>query len=144
MFNKQPEERLTAWKELRERIDASSDPLTDVALFWSNAPLIPFNHNIDQYNAQSWSTPWEIIVENKYDDFTLSLMIAWTLKLTNKFRDSNIEIKSMVDEKRTKLYNLVYVDNTSVLNYDKWTSVSVEDIPKSLLVEYLISVKRPR
>jgi hypothetical protein len=144
MFKKSPDERLSEWKSLRDNINSSDDPLNVVAEFWSQAPLIPYNRHIDQYNPKSWPTPWEIIVDNQYDDFTLGVMIGYTLKLTEKFANSKIEIRTMVDENRTKLYNLVYVNDSIVLNYDKWKTIKAQEIPDSFLLENLVDISKPR
>jgi hypothetical protein len=144
MFNKVTDDRLSEWKSLRNAVDQDTDPLNMVAEFWGQAPLIPYNHKIDQYNPNSWPTPWEIIVENRYDDFTLGIMIGYTLKLTEKFSNSKIEVRTMVDENRTKLYNLVYIDNNMVLNYDKWQSTEAKNIPDSFLMENLVDITMPR
>lgn len=144
MFNKSSDDRLSEWRLLRETLDNSNNPLDIVTEFWSNAPLITFNYTIDQYNPNSWPTPWDIITDNKYDDFTLGVMIGYTLKLTKKFSNSKIELRTMVDENRTRLYNLVYVDDTMVLNYDKWKAIKAQDIPDSFLLENLIDITRPR
>jgi hypothetical protein len=50
----------------------------------------------------------------------------------------------MVDENRTKLYNLVYIDDNMVLNYNKWNSTPVEEIPNSFLLENIIDLPRLR
>ena len=71
-------------------------------------------------------------------------MIGYTLKLTEKFSNSKIEVRTLVDENRTKLYNLVYIDNNMVLNYDKWKSIEAEKIPDSFLMENLVDIARPR
>jgi hypothetical protein len=81
MFEKSVEARLSAWASHRAELDNSEDPLTITWEFWRHSPYIPYNHNIEPFNPRSWPTPWDIIVENKYDDFTKSLMIAWTLKI---------------------------------------------------------------
>ena len=144
MFKRPPDERLSEWKSFREELDKSDDPLYKVAEFWGNAPLVLHNHRIDQYNQKSWPTPWEIIVDNKYDDFTLGLMIGYTIKLTEKFANSRVEVRTMVDKNRTKLYNLVYIDDNMVLNYDKWQITTAQDIPDSFLLENLVDISRPR
>jgi hypothetical protein len=144
MFNKPADERLSEWKSLRDTINHSDDPLLTVAEFWGKAPVIPYNHRIDQYNHKSWPTPWEIIVDNRYDDFTLGLMIGYTLKLTEKFANSKVELRTMVDQDRTKLYNLVYIDDETVLNYNKWNSIKAQDIPESFLLENLINISSHR
>lgn len=144
MFKHPPDRRLSEWKELRERLDHSDDPFVEIMEFWGQAPTIPYNHTIDQYNQQSWPTPWDIIVENKYDEFTVGLMIGYTLKLTEKFANSKVELRTMVDKDRTKLYNLVYVDDNIVLNYDRWNIIKAQDIPDSFFLENLIDIPRPR
>ena len=137
MFKKSPDERLSEWKKLRETVDNTSE-------FWGDAPMVTYNHKIDQYNPRSWPSPWEIIVDNKYDDFTIALMIGQTLKLTEKFSNSKIEVRTMVDESRTKLYNLVYIDNNTVLNYEKWKSIESQNIPDSFLLENQVDISMPR
>jgi len=141
---KDPEQRLADWRALRDQVDQSHDPFAPVLEFWSDVPLVPYNHKIDQYNPRSWPTPWEIIVDNRYDDFTIAMMMGLTLKLTAKFANSNIDIKTMVDENRTRLYNLVYVDNDTVLNYNRTQAVKAQDIPESFLLENQVDILRPR
>lgn len=144
MISTTPDERLSEWKNLRSLLDDSDNPFSLLTEFWGNVNIIPYNNKIDQYNPNSWPTPWEILVDNKYDDFTLSVMMGYTLKLTEKFANSKIEVRTMVDENRTKLYNLVYIDDNTVLNYNKWNSTQAQDIPDSFRLENLIDLRRPR
>ena len=87
MFSYSVDQRLTEWINCRNTIDQIEEPLQYVWDFWHTAPFIPYNKNIDPFFQRGWPSPWEIIVENKYDDFTRALMIAWTLKLTKKFNN---------------------------------------------------------
>lgn len=144
MFKKSPEERLSIWSEFRKTLNQCNDPFNAVSLFWQDAPRILFNYKVDPFNRKSWPTPWEIIVENKYDDFTLALMMGYTLKFTEKFKDSTIEVKTMVDYSKTKLYNLVFVDGEFVLNYDKNNAIKAADIDQELYVENNVDIYQPR
>jgi len=144
MFKKSPEERLTMWSDFRKELDYIDNPLTSLAELWATAPLVIHNHKVDPYNPKSWATPWEILVENKYDDFTLALMMGYTLKLTKKFNNDKIEIRTLVDQSKTKLYNLVYVNDESVLNYVPNTVVKAQDIDGSLYLENLVEIVYPR
>jgi len=144
MFKKPLDERLTEWSELRKSLDNLDDPLTKVLEFWNGAPAVNYNHKVDPYNIKAWPTPWEIIVENRYDDFTLALMIGYTLKLSNRFKSDQITIKTMVDYPKTKLYNLVYINENKVLNYDKNCVVNCQDIDPNLYLENQIEVIFPR
>ena len=141
MFDKSIDDRLSFWSAHRTELEDSSDPLNDVWEFWKSAPYIPYNRNIDPFNQRSWPTPWDIIVENKYDDFTKSLMIAWSLRYTTRFKNSKIEIKTLVDKKKNCYYNVVCVDDSWVINYNDNGPTSIEDLPDSFYLENLIEVK---
>lgn len=144
MFTLEVEDRLAAWSELRKHLDQSKDPLQDVVTFWSDIPFTPHNHNIDPYYQESWPTPWEIIADNRYDDFTRAIMIGYTLLLTDQYKNSDVQIKTLVDTEFKRLYNVVYVDDTWALNYDDNKVVSASNIPTLYRLENLIGLKRPR
>ena len=144
MFKKPLEERLSDWFHLRSEIDQTDDPYNKNIEFWNQAPMVPYNHTVDQYNKKSWPTPWEIIANNRYDDFTLALMLAYSLKLTNKFSNSLIKVRTLVDYPKTRLYNLVYINECDVLNYDKNNVIKAQDIDQELYLENKIEVSYPR
>jgi hypothetical protein len=144
MFDLEVDDRLAAWADLRKSMDSSSDPLQTVIDFWSAAPFHAHNHEIDPYYSQSWPTPWDIVVANKYDDFTKAVMIGYTLLLTERYKNSSIQIKTLVDSNFKRLYNVVYVDDTWALNYDDTKVVSVNNIPSLYSLENLVVLERPR
>jgi hypothetical protein len=141
MFNKSIDDRLSLWAEHRRAIDVSDEPLVETWEFWKHTPFIPFNKNIDPFNHKSWPTPWDIIVHNKYDDFTKALMIAWSLKYTNKFKEAKIEIKTIVNDTKTCYYNVVCVDNKWAINYSDNGPIPITDIPESFFIENQVEVK---
>lgn len=144
MFDKDLETRLDIWRSLRKKVDAYDDPLQLVWDHFRGAPFTPYNNKIDHYDQKSWPTPWEIIAENRYDDFTKSLIIGWTLLLTKKYCDSAILLKTMIDIDKNSEYNLVYVDNFWVINYSDFGPTTADSIPDSFIVENLIELKAPR
>jgi hypothetical protein len=144
MFDQSVNDRLTEWTNHRRQLDESNDPLQAVWDFWHLAPFVPHNKKVDPYYHQSWPTPWDIIVDNKYDDFTKALMISWTLKLTKKFQNSKIEIRTLVDSARTRQYNLVYIDEDWVINYNDNGPTHLSEVPDSFRLENLIEVSTPR
>jgi hypothetical protein len=139
MFKLPIDDRLSSWAQHRAHLNNSTSPFEDVWEFWQKAPYIPYNNKIDPYHRASWPSPWEIIVDNKYDDFTKAVMIAWTLKLTTKFNKSVIEVKTYVDKQGSKQYNIVCVDGWAI-NYRDNGPVSIENIPDSFLLENIIDL----
>ncbi len=144
MFDLDPDSRISAWSEFRSKLNHSDTPLEDVIEFWQAAPFTPYNKNVDPFNRYSWPTPWEIIIDNKYDDFTKALMMSWTLKLTDKFKNSRIEIKTYTDEQNNRMYNLVVVDDKHVINYVDNSLTGTESLPETIRLENLVEVERPR
>lgn len=144
MFNQSVEKRLSAWIDLRQRLNTSNDPLQDVWDFWHQAPFIPHNKKVNLYYQDDWPTPWEIIADNKYDDFTRALMISWTLKLTEKYSNSKIEIRTVVDTASLREYNLVYIDDSWVINYSDNGPVLPSQLVNSFKLENHIEVSIPR
>jgi len=144
MFKQSPDERLSTWKEFRDKLDMSNDPLLDVVQFWHNAPYVPYNNQIDPFNQKAWLTPWEIIVHNKYDDFTKALMIGWTLKYTENYANSEIHLRTLVDNNQKLVYNVVSIDDEWILNYEDERPVKSTVVPDSFRLENLVVLERPR
>ena len=144
MFLRSVEERLSTWAQHRAEIETVDNPLEETCEFWRSAPYLPYNNKIDPFCQRDWPTPWEIIVDNKYDDFTRALMIAWTLRYTKRYQDSKIEIKTLVNNQKSCYYNVVCVDDQWALNFDDNGPISVEDIPDSFYTENLIELRVTR
>ena len=136
--------RLSAWTELRQKMDRSDNPFDDAITFWNSVPYCAHNPAIDPYYPASWPTPWEIIAENRYDDFTKALMIGYTILLTDRFKDCSVELRTLVDTDRKKLYNIIVVDNHWVLNFNDEHYVLLSSIPSLYRLENHIALERPR
>lgn len=144
MFKLPLDQRLNFWLNFRRKLEQSNNPIQETWELWSSAPFVPNNHNIDPYHSNSWPSPWEIILQNIYDDFTKALMISWTLKMTEIGKNWNIEIHTVVDNQRKRQYNLVYIENNWVLNFQDQGPVDKKMIPESFNLENLIEVSAPR
>jgi hypothetical protein len=144
MFKADMDQRLHLWFEFRQTLEDSTDPLQDLVDFWDPSPRIAHNSLIDPNYPRAWPTPWEILERNKYDDFTLVLMMGWTLLLTNRFAKSNVEIKIIIDDTSSRMYNVLCVDNSWALNFKDHAVVSVDSIPSLYRVENIVPLKRPR
>jgi hypothetical protein len=144
MFNQSFDDRLTSWSQHRNRLETCHEPFNEVIEFWKQAPFIPYNPKVDPFYPKSWPTPWEIILNNKYDDFTKAIMMGYSLKYTKKFNNSVILIKTLVDLNKNKYYNVVSVDDKHIINYNDDCVVSADSIPESFLVENVVELKSSR
>ena len=119
MFNLYGNERLTEWKKFRDSLESCSDPLTRVAELWATAPFV--NPYLDSKNPNEWPDPWHLVLDSKLDELAISLGMLYTIKLTQRFMDSNCEIhKSMLPNNLEPSFYLV-VDQQHVLNYEPRT-----------------------
>lgn len=147
MFKNSIDHRLSFWAQYRVKIDESEasteEILLDLCELWKSAPFIPYNNKIDPFFQYNWPTPWDILVENKYDDFTKALMMGWTLKLTKKFKNSVIQLKTLVDNSKPCNYNIVVLDNTWVLNYSDLGPVKISEISDQFIIENIIDLMPP-
>jgi hypothetical protein len=144
MFNQPQEVRLSVWSDFRKSLETAEDPLAETAKFWSGAPFIPYNNQIDPFNYRSWPTPWDIIVTNRYDDFTKAVMMAWTIIYTERYNNSAISIQTYIDTVHNRPYNCVIIDDEHVLNYIDNEVELVKNLPPSFRLENLVELKRPR
>lgn len=144
MFKAEIEDRLHIWFEFRNSLEVSEDPLQELINFWDQAPRIVHNHLIDPFFDRDWPTPWEIIERNKYDDFTIVLMMGWSLLMTKRFAQTTIEIKTLVDDSAKRMYHVLCVDNKWALNFQDHIVVPMDSIPSLYRVENIVPLKRPR
>lgn len=132
MFDKKYEDRLLLWREFRESLETSDDPLQDVVSFYSSAPLVSIQ--TDPYTQENWPTPWEIIKENNYCAFVKILAISYTLQLCERFIGTNFEINIVRDNNRSSTEYLLFVDDMCI-GYDLQHVVPRTKLPNNMTLE---------
>ena len=113
MFDLQGTERLIAWKSFRNKLETERDPFQSVSDFWSKAPFV--HSFLSPDDPSLWPDPWHLILDNKYDDLAITLGICYTVALTERFKDSRIEIHTSMFGNETRFIAVV---NDQVLNYN--------------------------
>jgi hypothetical protein len=144
MFKQSPDDRLSTWAQHRTQLDQCDNPYTVAWEFWKSAPFVPYNPDVDPFYPRGWPTPWEIIVENRYDDFTKALMIGYSLKWTKRFENTTIEIRTVVDSAKNMSYNIVCVDNKWAINYSDTGPIEMKNWPDNFSVENLVELQVSR
>ena len=129
MFDKKYEDRLTIWREFRNELETSADPLQDTIDFYNQAPYCLIA--ADPFTPSSWPTAWELLEENNYCAFVKILAICYTLQLTDVLSKASYEIHITRDRKKSATYYLLYVDDT-VIGFDADTYVHRTEMPNTL------------
>jgi hypothetical protein len=112
------EDRLKEWKAFRSEIGTLpfDEALLKTVHLWSFAPFV--NHHLDHYAPTDWPGPWDLLVENKYDDLAKALGMLYTLYLSKHGTEHSYSIVKAQVGSSLEGYNLVLVDEGKyVLNY---------------------------
>jgi hypothetical protein len=132
MVLKRFEDRLAAWRDIRDQLNFDIDPIQTAIDFWNVIPKSV--RNIDPYDSTTWPDPWQMIEENVYCEYTTTLAIGYTLMLTEKFKDWRYEIQVGIDKEQSKLYYIL-IAGDRVIGLDQEKSVHIKDIPKNIHIQ---------
>ena len=83
--------------------------------------------------------PWHLIEKDEFTEYEIAQLIAYTLQLTDRFCNAQIEIHISTDIKKDNKLYLVYVDGTIVLGYHNEV-ITVEELPKSVVSQKIYSM----
>jgi hypothetical protein len=138
MWRNKGNERLAAWRNFRKS-QASlslSDQLNNVVNLWKNSDL--GNNHYDYFNIDDWPSPWELILDDSYDDFGKALGMSWTLIMIDDNKLKNLKLSCYKDADRSSFYHIVHVEDKFMLNYqfDKVSNTSLLPETAVLLCEY--------
>jgi hypothetical protein len=132
MFEKPYGERLVFWRELRDSLEVSKNPIQDTIDFYNRAPYCSIA--TDPYTPSSWPDPWELLEENNYCAFVKILAICYTLQLTDVLSQASYEIHITRDIEKSATYYLLYVDD-QVIGFNGDTHVHRTELPPTLRSE---------
>ena len=113
VFDEHGTNRLASWRQFRESLETCADPLEQVAELWKSAPFV--GAYLDPTIPNEWPDPWHLILDLRLDNLAIILGMLYTIKLTQRFMDTNCEIHmSIPSEKEEPIYYLL-VDSKFVL-----------------------------
>lgn len=137
MFKLFGNDRLAEWRDFRLSLETSPTPFNDVAVFWANAPFV--NSYINPYYVKSWPDPWHLVLDDMYDNLGVALGMLYTLKLTQRFTDTNCEIHKSILDGEAEPYYILIVDNEHVLNFVYRESTTKDKLPSNAISQLLWS-----
>jgi len=130
MFDKKYEDRLVFWANFRQELEEAEDPFRLVRELYNKSPLVSIY--TDPWTPSMWPDPWELIEENKYCDFCIVLGMCYSLQLTERFKHSKFEIHICIDRANSDLLYLLIIDDEHVLGYDRYETVTKDQLPETL------------
>jgi len=105
-------ERIFKWGEFRDTLPdlTFNEKLIKLAQFFQSVPIA--SRQIDYYTSESWPTPWEILHYGQCCPSSISLLMAYTLKLVGEE-----DFKILLIDDSSDLYLVPYIQNRYILNY---------------------------
>lgn len=118
IFYESFENRVEFWYSFREKLEKHPDPLNETIRFWNQAPISYLS--CDPFDQSTWLSPWDLLEENNYCEFSKILAIYYTLSLTDRFKDSYFEIQVIKDTDAHELKYILIMDEFVIgYLYDK-------------------------
>jgi hypothetical protein len=71
-------------------------------------------------------------------------MIGNSLKFTERFANSKIDLRILVDKPNNRQYNIVCVEDNVVINYNDNGPELLKNVPESFLLENIMELNVPR
>jgi hypothetical protein len=129
VVEKSSETRLSNWYKFRQQLETSSTPLDDVVHYFKNVPRVKIY--TDPYDQTTWPTAWQLIDENEYCQFNLTLAICYTLQLSKHYQNCSPLIKIAIDKKIKTVYYLLFIDD-KVFGLDETGWIPAKNLPRTL------------
>ena len=130
MLGNKLEDKIKVWKDLRNKLEDHPRPF-DMLVQFTNK-LHVSSKKVNAFDPDSKIEPWHLIEKNEFTEYEIAQLIAYTLQLTDRFCDSNIEIHISKDTKKDNLVYLVYLDKGIILGYYN-EAITVEELPKHIV-----------
>lgn len=121
IFQLNYEARLRSWYDLREELEGTliQNMCVEVDNWWQKAPLV--THHLHILDTAEWPDPWQLLVENTYDEVARALGICYTLLLLG---ENDIEIAEATDRMGDDVIIVLVSDAKYILNYHPNTVLS--------------------
>jgi hypothetical protein len=130
VFDLNETNKLQQWKNFRNSLEVSSTAFEDVAQFWSRTPFV--SNYLDPFDSKSWPDPWQLILNNKFDDLGIVLGMCYTLQLTERFKDNKFEIHMSMSQLKKDWRYVLLIDDITVLNWNYGSVANFDEINSNL------------
>lgn len=125
------EEKVKVWRDLREKIEISKDPLKLLLEFTGR--LARSSAKINAFDPKEFIEPWDLVMKDAFNDLEICLLSCYTLQLTDRFSNDKFEIHITEDVKSKSKYYLLIINKELVLGYTPDLVTSIDELPKDII-----------
>jgi hypothetical protein len=123
MWDTSIQDRLSIWFSFRRRLNRLpfEQAVQEVNAFWQRAPISNQYYCCDMIN--DWPDPWQLLVDNTYDNIARGLGMLYTITLTK--HNPDVEFLCIRSKEKSCEEALVWINQGKyVLNWDLDISVN--------------------
>lgn len=126
------EDRLREWRGFRTGLGyvEGDDRIRLVVNYFAQAPY--GSRTLDYYSPTTWPSPWEILHNESYCKSSLSLLMYYTLNMSEEFSDP-LELW-LIDDGEDR-YLVPVISNQNILNYELGQISTVQDLNDIKIIE---------
>ena len=107
-------ERLTAWSQFRDRLETDDTALQLTLQLYQQCPLTHTKTNF--FDKGTWPQAWNLIEKNDYNTVDRLLGMWYTLRLTDKYVQTKIDLLQCVEKNKISMDNTVSYHTLAVDN----------------------------
>ena len=136
------QERLSAWHDIRKHISTLFDPINYLTEIFFYCPRT--KTDTDPYKKETWLNGWQLIERNEYDLFEICLLLYYTIKLTDNFKNTSMMIHNaynkMVDSNNHK-FSYIFEINGVYLDTHSMEKMSKSQFDKKYVLQYTHTIE---
>lgn len=134
------EDRLLSWSLLRTKIKSSANYLDDLTEAYNKLERQSIQY--DPWNQKDWPTPWEIIYNNKYCGFTITLAMWYTLQHSN--RDFTHRREIWITKNTAAKHNkyLLRTDQKLLGYTENLSAIELQTLPETEIVQKIFELSQ--
>lgn len=138
MFDLPYEKRILAWRQFRNYLETANDPVQDV-INWA-AQAQDKDTELYEWSEENFPDPWELIGESRYSPLYKSLLICYTLQLTDRFCDTDFEIHISTDTDMPTEHLYLVRFNKQIIGYEDH-AIQDNELPPSVVSQRVYAIK---
>lgn len=131
-------ERLIFWRQFRDHLENSTTPLMDVTQLYKLCPLTHTKTNF--FDRSTWPMAWNLIEKNDYNSVDRLLGMWYTLRLTDRFARSNIDLSQCVEKNPNhtdkKQFSVVLAVDNQYCDVENFAILSQKEFDNQFISQY--------
>ena len=117
LFNAGYEQRLSAWRNLRNSLSTDNSCIQTVLDVYQHCPLT--KTSTDYFKKDTWPSAWQLLDKNEYNLFDKCLGVMYTVNLTERFCKEKFSIiRAVTKEESDNNHKFYYIITVGKLFID--------------------------